>query len=99
MPKKDWTFVTSHMSVLSYIFQNDQVRGIDIALALNLTERSIRRIISDLEAEGYIKKKKVGLYNRYAVVKNRPMRRTGTGVTVNEVLSLFASGKEKIKRT
>jgi predicted ArsR family transcriptional regulator len=96
MPKKEWTFITSHGAVLAYIASHDQVRGIDIALGLGLTERSVRRIIADLEAEGYITKERVSWFNRYKLNKKRPLRRAEIGdVEIGELLKVLLSDQKK----
>ncbi|MEW6142068.1 MAG: MarR family transcriptional regulator [Chloroflexota bacterium] len=70
-----WTFITSHGAVLTYIARNRDVLATDIASQAGLTERTVRRIIADLEKEGYIEKKRVGRANRYRINGQLPLRR------------------------
>jgi len=72
---KNWTFVTNHGAVLACIARRSRIRAIDIALELGLTERSVRRTIADLTAEGYIEKTMEGRINRYSINTKLPLRR------------------------
>ena len=69
-----WTFITNHGSVLALIAEHKEITAREISTRLNITERSVHRIISDLETEGYITKRKVGRNNHYSVRRKRPLR-------------------------
>lgn len=85
-----WTFITDHGAVLACIAKHRKVRALDIALELGMSERSVRRIIADLAAEGYISKKKEGKVNRYRITPNLPLRRSeNREIKVRELLSIF----------
>jgi len=60
---KEWTFITSHGAVLALIVKCREIKAIDIASELRLTERSVRRIIADLIAASYVTKDKKGRVN------------------------------------
>jgi Mn-dependent DtxR family transcriptional regulator len=70
-----WTFITNHGAVLALIGQQDQITAREIAKELNITERSVMRIIKDLESEGYIDRERSGRVNIYRVNTNVPLRR------------------------
>jgi DNA-binding IclR family transcriptional regulator len=72
---KSWTFITNHGAVLAAIARRNRIKAIDIALELGITERSVRRIIADLESEGYIEKSREGGINRYSINPKLPLRR------------------------
>jgi DeoR/GlpR family transcriptional regulator of sugar metabolism len=92
---KQWTFITSHGAVLAFIAKHKHVRAIDIATAIGLTERSIRRIIADLEHEGYISKKREGWVNLYEINQKLPLRRRASqDITTGELLKLLLSSKK-----
>jgi DNA-binding Lrp family transcriptional regulator len=74
MPK--WTFITNHGAVLTYIASHPQVAAREIASKLGITERSVRRIVADLEASGYLKKSKMQRINQYEVNTQMPLRRS-----------------------
>ena len=95
MPEKKWTFITSHGAVLAFIAKHKRVRAIDIATAIGLTERSVRRIIADLEADGYISKKREGWVNRYEVNQELLLRRqVGRDIMIGDILKVLLSNKE-----
>jgi predicted ArsR family transcriptional regulator len=70
-----WTFITNHGAVLALIGQHDQITAREIAKELDITERSVMRIIKDLESEGYIGRERSGRVNIYRVNSNVPLRR------------------------
>ena len=70
-----WTFITSHGAVLAYIARHGQITAREIASVLGITERSVHRIISDLEAEGYLSRARVGRVNHYEVNYQLPLTR------------------------
>ena len=72
--KGEWTFLTNHGRVLTYITKHPESRTERIAQEASITLRSVQKIIADLEIEGYITKQKVGRRNRYAIRPDRPMR-------------------------
>ena len=71
---KDWTFVTNHGLVLSYLAEHLQITSREIAAALGITERRVQRIIAGLEQAGYIAKKRNGRYNTYVANMELSMR-------------------------
>lgn len=82
-----WTFITNHGAVLVLIGQHKQITAREIAKQIDITERSVRRIISDLEREGYISKERNGRINTYRVNERQTLRRRETGeVSVGELL-------------
>lgn len=69
-----WTFLTNHALVLSVLAKQPKITGRELAAAVGITERATRKIIADLEAEGYITKKKVGRRIKYHINLDLPMR-------------------------
>ena len=87
-----WNFVTNYGAVLVVIAKHGRIKALDIALELGLTERTVRRIIADLLAEGYIHKTREGSINRYEVDPNLPLRRlTMRDVRVQDLIQIFSS--------
>ena len=70
-----WNLLTNHGAVLAYVAQHPEVTAVEISAELDITERSVRRIIADLVAADYLKKKKIGRVNRYGVNYRKPLRR------------------------
>ncbi len=71
---KEWTFITNHGLVLSYVADHKRITSREIASALGITERRVQRIISDLEESGYITKSRNGRYNTYIVNTDLSLR-------------------------
>ncbi|MCB0879790.1 MAG: MarR family transcriptional regulator [Thermoleophilia bacterium] len=71
---ENWTFLTNHARVLLMVAARPELRIRDIALETGVTERSVQRIVGDLEAAGYLRHERVGRRNRYVVDPQRPLR-------------------------
>ena len=71
----NWTFITNHGAILALIGQYGQITAREIANELSITERSVMRIIKDLETEGYISRQRDGRVNVYRVNTEVPLRR------------------------
>ena len=88
-----WTFITNHGAVLILISRQDMMTTREIASELNITERSVIRIISDLETDGYISKQRVGRSNHYKVNRHAMLRQeTVRDVAVGDLLEALSSG-------
>ncbi len=72
----EWTFLTKHALVLSLVARQPQITARELAVAVGATERAIRRIIADLDAAGYIQKKRVGRGIRYRINTGLSLRHT-----------------------
>jgi DNA-binding transcriptional ArsR family regulator len=62
-----WKFVTNHTLVLCQIAQKPRITIREISLTLGITEKAIHRIITDLEADGYVTKIREGRRLRYRI--------------------------------
>lgn len=71
----EWSFITNHGAVLALIAKNKVIKAADIAVELEITERSVRRVIADLFEAGYITKQYRGGVNHYEVNPDLPLRR------------------------
>ena len=86
----DWKFITNHGAVLALIHQNERITSREVASRLGITERSVGRILSDLEGEGYIIRTREGRSNRYSVIGQRSLRHTfAREVSLIHFLALF----------
>ncbi len=87
-----WTFITNHGLVLSYISHNNTSTAREIAQYIGVTERTTHKIISDLEAAGYIERRKMGRRNVYSVDPELPLRHhTKQDVNVSYLLEALTS--------
>jgi DNA-binding MarR family transcriptional regulator len=85
-----WSFLTSHARALVCIAHDPGVRLRDIAVALDVTERSAYGIVTDLADAGYIVKEKRGRRNRYEIQEHLPLQEpVAPGRTIGEVLDLL----------
>lgn len=69
-----WTFLTNHALVLTYLAKHPRVTARELASAVGITERASRKIIADLNAAGYIRKTREGRRTRYRVEPELPLR-------------------------
>lgn len=62
-----WSFLSNHGAVLILIASQPQITAVEIGSRLGITERPVRRIISELETAGYLQRRRAGRLNRYDV--------------------------------
>ncbi|CAG7650221.1 helix-turn-helix transcriptional regulator [Actinacidiphila bryophytorum] len=90
-PRTGWTFLTNHARVLAAIARDPGVRVRDIAAQCLLTERAVQKILSDLEADGYLSRTRAGRTNVYAISADTSLRHPAdAGPTVAALLALFS---------
>ena len=93
---KKWNFITNHGLVLLYISDNPQCTMRDMASALGITERSIQRVLKDLEAEGYVTWQGTGRGNIYQVNHARELKHELTKDSlVSDLLNLLGHKKKR----
>ena len=96
MTENKWTFITNHAVVLTLLDREENLTAREIAMRLGITERTVIRIINDLETAGYITKRKVGRQNRYTINTDLPLRRLDQReVLANELIQLLSRGNLK----
>lgn len=87
-PHTGWTFLTNHARVLAAIADNHHARIREIAAHCRLTERTVQKIIFDLEHEGYLSHTREGRSNTYRIEPSRVLRHPAeAGLTVASLLS------------
>jgi hypothetical protein len=72
-----WSFVTNYGAVLTLLARCPMVTAKEIASRIGITERTVLRIIGDLEAEGFVQRTREGRVNRYQVNPDVSLRRPG----------------------
>jgi len=97
---KEWNFITIHGLVLLYISQNLQCTMREIASAINVTERTIKRVLEDLDMAGYITWKRTGKGNIYEMNSAKGLKHELTrDVMVGDLLDLLSHKKnERVKK-
>jgi len=84
----EWTFITNHGAVLALVGQEGKITAREMAARLNITERSVMRIIKDLEEANYLVINRVGRVNHYQVNTAGTLRRLETrDVAVSRLLN------------
>jgi DNA-binding transcriptional ArsR family regulator len=69
-----WTFLTDHARVLLCLARDPGAPVRELAGALGVAERSVRRILADLEAAGYVTREREGRCARYRMRPHLPLR-------------------------
>lgn len=84
-----WTFLTNHSHVLLCIHKDAQVRLRDVAELVGITERSVQRIVQELEDAGVITREREGRRNSYRINSDVSLRHpVESHRTVGELLSI-----------
>lgn len=69
-----WTFLSNHSHVIICLHQDPELTLREVAQRVGITERSVQRIITELEEGGYLKRERIGLRNRYRFRMSAPLR-------------------------
>jgi hypothetical protein len=89
-PMRSWAFITPHARVLLAVAQDPELRVEKIAEAACVTERSAYRILADLVAAGYLRRRRAGRRNRYELDRDLPLGDpTVEEHTTDDLLSLI----------
>jgi len=92
----DFDFFTNHGHVMLCVARDRDMRLRDIAECVGITERAAQRIVRDLEAEGYLTRKRAGRRNVYEVHPEVPLRHDlEADVPVGRLLATFAEDRRK----
>jgi DNA-binding IclR family transcriptional regulator len=78
--------------VLGLVAQHPQITARDIASHIGITERTVLRIIADLESEGYLQKRREGRVNLYEVDHDLPLRHSQLqDIAVGQLLDILSA--------
>src|SRR4030042_4904257 len=95
----EWTFLTNHALVLLYLANHPRITARELSMSIGITERAVRKIIADLEAESYISKEKEGRRVRYFINSKLPFRhQTQRDKSIGKLLRVLG-WREKKKNT
>jgi MarR family len=91
-----WSFLTNHARVLLCIAHDPGARLRDIAASLDITDRSVHGIVTDLTAAGYVVKYKDGRRNLYQIQAHLPLPEPASQEpAIGEVLALLIGNRAR----
>lgn len=94
-----WSFLTSHARALLFIAGDEDARLRDLAVHLDVTERTAFGIVDDLVEAGYVLKEREGRRNRYTIQAHLPLPDAiAPKLTVGELLDLLVHAESRPKR-
>ncbi len=69
-----WTFLSNHTHVLICLHRDPDLTLREVANLVGITERSVQRILGELEEAGYVRRERKGLRNHYRFRLSAPLR-------------------------
>lgn len=94
--ERNWTVFTNHAAVLLYLLEHPDATIRRIADELDLAERTVVGVLSDLRSDGYLLARKEGRNNVYRVNPQGHMRRPEhAGQTLERFLAHILHELEK----
>jgi len=70
----EWMFLTKYAMVFSLIAKHRCITAREMAAAIGITERQVRRVIAVLSSAGYINKRRVGRGVKYRINPDLSLR-------------------------
>ena len=96
--KQKWTFFTNHTHALVYLALNGDAPLKDVAQAIGVTERSMQRIIKELEDSGVLTHEKVGRCNQYSLNYEAALRHPlEQHCNIGQILEIILKSTKKRK--
>ena len=90
MTPHSWTFLSNHAHVILCLARNPAQPLREVSLAVGITERAVQRIVSELEAAGYLERSKVGRQNTYTLHRDIKLRHPlEQGTTIGDILNVI----------
>jgi len=90
-----WTFFTNHAHVLICLARKPEQPLREVAIAVGITERAVQRIVADLEAAGYLSRRKIGRQNHYVIHHGIQLRHPlESHRTIGDLLDVVGSAPE-----
>lgn len=94
--KTPWAFLAPHSLALVCIAADPTARMRDLAVRLELTERSVQSLVAELAAGGFLTVTRAGRRNRYTVHPDRPLPNPlAYPWTVADLLAFGLGGRPK----
>jgi CTP-dependent riboflavin kinase len=96
---KDWNFITNQGLMLLYISQHPQCTTREMASTIRATERTVHRVLIDLEKEGYIARQRTGKGNIYQINREHGLKHELTrDLIVGDLLDLLGHKRKHKQR-
>jgi CTP-dependent riboflavin kinase len=93
---KDWTFITNHGLILLHISQHPQCTTREMASTINATERTVHRVLIDLEKDGYITRERTAKGNIYQINTEQSLKHELTRYSVvGDLLNLLGHRRKR----
>lgn len=87
-----WTFFSNHTHVLVCLARDAEQPLREVALKVGITERAVQRIVAELEARGYLERKKWGRRNHYVIHHELALRHPlESHRTIGDLLNVVAT--------
>ena len=97
---KDWNFITNHGLVLLYVSRNPQCTTRQMASAIKVTERTVHRVLIDLENERYINRERTAKGNIYQINTGQSLKHElARDVLVGDLLNLLNVKRKRKRKT
>jgi DNA-binding MarR family transcriptional regulator len=74
LEKGQWTFLSNHGRVFTFIAKHPKSTMLVISREVGLSQRGVQKIIAELEAAGYVARRREGRCNLYTIHPEAPMR-------------------------
>ncbi len=92
-----WDFITNHGGVLVAVFRQPRITAREISRQLGITERTVLKIVADLDEAGYITRSRQGRTNAYTVNQDRPLHGPILkDIDVGDLLNILKPGSMEI---
>ena len=96
----NWTSLTNHAQVLLCIADDPGIRLREIGERVGITERAAHRIVVELEASGYVRRRREGRRNRYTINAQRRLPDAiANGQRVGDLLALLEQAPARTTRS
>jgi DNA-binding Lrp family transcriptional regulator len=91
-PAAAWNFLSNHAYVLVCLADNPRARLRDVANQVDITERTVLRLVTELEAADVLERVKAGRRNRYIINRHARLQHPlDSHWTVGDLLTAVAS--------
>ena len=92
-----WDFITNHGGVLVAVYRQPRITAREISQQLGITERTVLKIVADLDEAGYLTRSRQGRTNTYTVNQDRPLHGPILkDIEVGDLLNVLKAGSVEI---